>query len=147
VAFAQLPRANLKGAKLWRVKGYEVNLEDAKLGGETILGEARLRKAHAPRAQFHKANLVAARLEEANLEGAEFFQARLQSAHLDEANLAGARFEQAHLDDAFFRGATVDQRTLEGLVGANWRDAHFSPEVEAELRRLSEAKASGQGGK
>jgi uncharacterized protein YjbI with pentapeptide repeats len=140
VAFARLSEANLKGARMWRVKGYEVHLERARLS-RAELGEARLRKAQAPGAHFHEANLVAARLEEADLTGAQFFRARLQSAHFEGADLTRARFEQADLNDAYFRGAIVDARTLDGLVGADWRDAHFSPDIDAELHRLSKAKA------
>jgi uncharacterized protein YjbI with pentapeptide repeats len=140
IAFANLRYGNLRGAKLRRLRGYDVHLEKASLSGaETILEEARLRKAHCAEAQFHDANLVSARLEEADLTGAEFQRARLQSAHLDETVLIGTRFEEADLNDAFLRRLRdVDEAALRSLSRAkNWRGAHFDPEIRERLEGLS----------
>jgi uncharacterized protein YjbI with pentapeptide repeats len=143
LAFAQLPHATLEGTNLRRVEGFGIHLESARLG-KANLNEARLREAHCADAQFHEANLVSARLEEADLTNAEFYRARLQGAHLDGATLAGARFEGANVSDTFFLGAReLDDVALDGLVRAVRRNAHFDPDVLAEIKRRSAAAGRG----
>jgi uncharacterized protein YjbI with pentapeptide repeats len=136
IAFSDLRGANLTGTSLFRVRGYAVHLEKARLSRAT-LGEARLRKAFLNDTQFHEANLIAADLREANLSKAQFQQAKMQSAHLDRADLTGARFEHADLNDTFFFGATIPTATLKSILKAkNWKKAHYDPSVWADLLAL-----------
>ena len=136
IAFADLRGADLSGSRLFRVRGYEVHMEKARLS-RTNLGEARLRKAFLSEAQFHNAKLVAADLRETDLSKAEFQQASMQSAHLDHSNLIGARFEQANLNDTYFYGATFSIHALKSILNAqNWEKAHFDTSVKAALIAL-----------
>jgi uncharacterized protein YjbI with pentapeptide repeats len=136
IAFSNLRGADLSGSKLFRVRGYEVHLEKARLS-RSMLSEARLRKAFLSDAQFHETNLVAADLREADLKRAQFQQAKLQSAHLDRAILLGARFEKADLNDTFFVGAQLSSATMKSIVKAlNWQKAHFDADVMRALQAL-----------
>lgn len=145
---ATLVEANLKGAdlrnvKLRGVRGYKAILEGAYLAGtDADLAGADFDEVQAPRAVFHEADLTSAKFRKASLAGARFESARLQSAHFDDADLRGARFQNADVNDTFFPGATLDEPTLRTLLNARhvW-DAHYSPEVEAELRALDAARA------
>ncbi|BDV43587.1 hypothetical protein GURASL_25100 [Geotalea uraniireducens] len=137
LGFTQLRLANLSGAVLFRVRGYEVNLEKARLS-RANLNEARLQHAHLNDAYLHECNLVAADLKGAELRGAEFQQAKLQAAHLEGADLTGARFEQANVSDAYFLGAKFDARALKSLSRAvNWQKAHLDGPVREQLEELA----------
>ena len=136
IAFAELNLANLKSTILYRVKGFETNLEKARLT-DAILNEARLAKANLEDAHLHRANLVSSNLKETNLRGAQFFQAKLQSAHLENADLSGAKFEQADLNDTYFQGAKFNLPTLKSICKAyNWENAHFDDDVLSRLNEL-----------
>ena len=98
IAFADLREARLRGTNLYRVRGKDVKLGNARLGaseqGPVNLREARLRGAIAPEAQFHQAICVSIRLEDADLRNAEFFDAKLQEAHFDGADLSGGKVKR-----------------------------------------------------
>jgi len=137
IAFADLRSANLTGSQLFRVRGYGVNLEKARLS-RAKLGEVRWQTGRLTDAQFHESNLVAADLRKTDLTRAQFQQAKMQSAHLDNAVLVGARFENADLNDTYFYGAQLSPATLKSIVKAqNWRKAHFDPPITAELQKLA----------
>jgi uncharacterized protein YjbI with pentapeptide repeats len=136
----QLKDANLTNANLQGVDAYEVGLQGACLSG-VDLREAHLEGADASKAVFHDgANLNAVKFHDAVLNGARFESASLQSAHLDRAHLEGARFQSADINDAYVRPASFDDATLHGLSRAkNRSQAHFSPEILEELRKLDRA--------
>ena len=147
LAFASLHHANLKKSHLFRVRGYKVELSEARLTGAD-LREARLRGAIAPKAQFHSANCVSARLEEAVLTGAQFYRAHLQEVHFEGADLTGAHFEDADLNNAYLGGAVLDASAIKGIAtGAkNWRKAHFDPDVLKQLHEIGDrARPSSDG--
>ena len=127
VAFADLRRADLDGAVLFRSRGYEVDVSGAGIS-RSNLEEVRWHRCVARETRFHDARMISAFLKEADLTGAEFQRARLQGAHLERSVLTGAKFEQAQLADAFFAGATLDEaaaRSISRAVG--WETAHFDP--------------------
>ncbi|HUS09906.1 MAG TPA: pentapeptide repeat-containing protein, partial [Pyrinomonadaceae bacterium] len=65
-AFSELRNATLTDSILFRSKGIQANLENARLS-RANMGEARFQKVNLKGAQFHKTNLVSAVLKEANL--------------------------------------------------------------------------------
>ena len=134
---AQLKDADLTNANLQGVDAYKVGLQGACLSGAD-LREAHLEGADASKAFFRNgANLNAVKFHDAALTGARFESASLQSAHFDRAHLEGARFQSADINDAYIRPATFDDATLRSLSRAkNKSQAHFSPEILEELRKL-----------
>lgn len=148
VAFADLSRANLTGLQLAGLRGYDVDLREARLS-RSNLQEARLNAAKADRAQFHAARLVSATFKPgkdgpASLRGAQFQQAQMQSGHFTGADLTGARFEQANVADTYFLDATFDETALRSLLrtaNGSWRDAHFDEDVRARLEALDDEEA------
>lgn len=137
LGFAQMRLANLTGAILFRVRGYETNLEKARLS-KSNLSEARLQKARLGGAYLHECNLVAADLKHADLRGAEFYQSKMQAAHLEGANIIGASFEQADVNDTYFNRIITDDHALRSLSKSrNWRNAHFDEEHKLKLEELA----------
>jgi uncharacterized protein YjbI with pentapeptide repeats len=153
LAFSTLLDANLDGADLTKLRGYQVGLERARLSG-AVLTEARMHGAQCKDAQFHNARLISAELRSSNdqqtdLRKAEFFGASMQGAHLDGADVRGAKFDDANLSDAYFPGVTYDDDALRSILRAkiidgkpSWKNANFDPEVLAKL----EAAAARRGG-
>ena len=142
LAFSNLRDADFRDTRLFRARGGEALLDGAHFT-RAFLDEARFNKARTERApaSFHATRLVSATFKQAQLANADFRQAHLQGARFDLADLSGAHFEEADLADAYFRGTTFDQPALRSLaLGARrWRQAHFDPEVVAELEKLSGA--------
>ncbi len=133
IAFADMRLARLINTNLYRVRGYKVNLENARCKNANF-EEARMKGSNCNHTYFHEARLISARFEETSLVEAEFYQAQLQSAHFQDANLTGARFEKANLDDVYFNGAILDEVALRSIKKAlNWQKAHFDEEVKAKL--------------
>lgn len=142
LAFSNLRDADFRDTRLFRARGGEAQLDGAHFT-RAFLNEARFNKARTERApaSFHSTRLISATFKEAQLARADFRQAHLQGARFDLADLSGAHFEEADLADAYFRGTTFDGPALRSLaLGAHrWRQAHFDPDVVAELERLSGA--------
>ncbi len=138
MAFANLHGAELDRSKLWRARGFEVDLSNACLLCAQ-LGEARLHKANLIKADLRDARLVSTKLRHADATGADFRGAKMQEAQLDGGTLKGARFQGADLNNAYFRGATFDQGSLRSIArGAiNWRKANWDKQIRADLQRIS----------
>ena len=142
LAYTKMQNANLTGAILFRVRGIESNLENARLS-RANMEEARLNKTCLRNAQLHDARLVSVTLKEADLTGAEFYRAKLQGAHFEGACINGARFEQANLSDAIFKNIKdIDEKTLRSISRAeNWHKAHFDKDTRRQIQRLAEIQA------
>jgi uncharacterized protein YjbI with pentapeptide repeats len=139
VAFADLSKARLTGANLFRLRGQQADLTGAYCS-RARLGEARLNEAILQKAVLHEADLVSATLKRADLSGAKLQQARLQEAHLEGAKLAGADFTGADVANTYFRGALFDEQALRTIaLGARrWRDNNnFDPAVRATLEQIA----------
>jgi uncharacterized protein YjbI with pentapeptide repeats len=100
---ANLQRAQLEGAHLFR----------------RDIREAHLEEAHLERADLQYANLTGAHLEGAHLEGADLrgahlTRAHLEGAHLEGADLRGANLNHADLRDAHLNGAHLEEADLGG---------------------------------
>jgi uncharacterized protein YjbI with pentapeptide repeats len=140
LAFATLAQASLRGARLVRIKGVDVDLSKARLS-DADLSEARVHGIRAPKADFHDARLVSIECRPssrgpADLREAEFFHARLQGAHFEGADLRGAKFDGANVSDASFLGATFDPAALKSLRKAevvkgkpSWKAARIDQEA------------------
>lgn len=140
VAFADLAEANLADARLFRLRGREVNLEKAHCS-RARLGEARLNGAKARGAVMQEANLVSATFKNADLRGVKFQGALMQEAHLEGAELAGADFTGANLANTFFQGAQFDKAALRSIArGARrWRDnRNFDESARQALQALGD---------
>jgi len=140
IAFADLSGARLTDAKLFRLRGREVNLERAYCS-RAVLGEARLNGAKARGVVMHETDLVSATLKGADLRGAKFQRALKQEAHLEGAELAGADFTGANLANTFFRDAKFDKVALRSIArGAKrWRDnKNFDDSTRQALMALGE---------
>ena len=140
---AKLSRVDLSGADLANcsmkgVHGRGARLEGARItGSQADLLNARLPDAKAPGANFGGANLVNAHLQGGDFEGASFRGARMQAAHLEGARLQAASFDGANLADAYFVDAEFDTESLESISALeSWEKAHFSPDVERQIRAL-----------
>jgi uncharacterized protein YjbI with pentapeptide repeats len=139
VAFADLSKARLTGANLFRLRGQQADLTGAYCS-RARLGEARLNEAILQKAVLHEADLVSATLKRADLSGAQLQQARLQEAHLEGAKLTGADFTGADVANAYFRGALFDEQALRTIaLGAKrWRDNNnFDAPVRATLEQIA----------
>lgn len=140
MAFSDLTLANLRYANLYRLRGFKVILNKARLSYAN-LQEARLNNANCQSAQFHDCVLISATFKNAHLEKAQFMRAKLQSAHFEEADIRGAKFEGADLNDAYFYGANFDDTVKFSLINAkNWRKAHFNTPIKEELEKLDLAR-------
>lgn len=139
VAFADMPEARLADAKLFRLRGREVNLERAYCP-RAMLREARLDGARCHGVIMHDANLVSASLKQADLSAAQFQRASMQEAHLEGANLTGTNFNQADLANTYFKGAVFDGTTLRSIArGAlRWRaNRNFDDATRQALERIT----------
>ncbi|MCI4664634.1 MAG: pentapeptide repeat-containing protein, partial [Neomegalonema sp.] len=123
--FAQLERANLRGANLWSANLKGSNLKKAKLthahmGSATLenatLESATLQKANLKSAELWSADLKNALLNSANLDDAKLWFANLECAKLDGANLRQANLGSANLKRADLRGANLLRANLEGAA-------------------------------
>ena len=142
VAFADLSDACLADAKLFRLRGREVQLSRAYCS-RTVLEEARLDGAHCFAIKLHGANLVSASLKNADLSTAQFQEALLQEAHLEGANLEGANFTKANLANTYFQGTNFDNEALQSIVrGLRWRDNNnFDDGAKQALEQLAMIRA------
>jgi uncharacterized protein YjbI with pentapeptide repeats len=138
LGFADLRLANLIGSNLFRVRGFEANLEKARLS-RANLNEARFRKANLRNAHLHDVNLVAADLKDTDMQAAQFYRSKMQSAHLEGADLTNAQFQEANLNDTYFLGSKLNQQALKTIRKAfNWQNAHFDEEIASELENMGE---------
>ena len=123
-ARADLSRANLSGADLYRADLSRADLSDANLS----------------RANLYRADLSGADLSGANLSGANLYRADLSGADLSDANLSRANLYRADLSGADLSGANLSRANLyrANLSGANLSGADLS---DANLSRadLSDA--------
>ena len=117
VPMANLRRANLQDAHLWKA-----NLQDADLRYAN-LQNAFLWSANLQDTDLGSANLQNAVLGGANLQDADLGLANLQDADLRYANLQNAHLWKANLQDADLRDANL-QDTI--LVEANLQDADLA---------------------
>lgn len=147
VAFSVVTRADLTGCNLRRLRGFEVDLSDARLS-RSNLHEARLNKATCRDTQFHDARMVSATFKGADLRGAQFQRADLQGARFAGANCQGAVFTGANLAEAWFldpgggRPATLDESALRtALKARNWRTAHWTKRDRHILEQLAQGAA------
>jgi uncharacterized protein YjbI with pentapeptide repeats len=113
VTSAQLPGADLRGARAGGAFLIRANLDTARLEGAN-LSAARLEGAYLVLARLEGANLGAARLEGANLRYAQLEGANLGEARLERADLSGARLDRAELSGAHLSGARLDRAHLSG---------------------------------
>ena len=88
-----------------------------------------LDKANLSHANLGGCKAMSASLREADARYAMLRGAHLQSAHFDGADLRGARLEGANLADCYFLKAQLDSGALQSILKADWRRAHFDPEV------------------
>ena len=129
---ADLTRANLTHANLFRADLTHANLSNADLRGATLLyanlSRAKFIGADLSNARLHSAILNAADLSGATLRGtflrgAGFHAAILSGADLRGAFITGADLSTATLKDTIFRGADF---TNANLSAADLRGADFS---------------------
>ncbi len=147
VAFSVVTGADLTGCNLRRLRGFGVDLSDARLS-RSNLHEARLNKSVCRDAQFHDARLVSATFKGADLRGAQFQRADLQGARFAGASCQGALFTGANLAEAWFidpgggRPAALDESALRtALKARNWRKAHWTKHHRHILEQLSQGPA------
>jgi hypothetical protein len=116
LAETDLRGANLKGARLERIKLSAARLEAANLSG-----------AHLEGADLHLVHLERAILSVAHLEGAQLLRAHLESAHLEGAYLEYTHLEEADLKDADLRAARGAEAYFAktNLEGARLEDAEL----------------------
>jgi uncharacterized protein YjbI with pentapeptide repeats len=139
VAFADMAETRLADARLFRLRGREVNLERAYCP-RAMLREARLDGARCHGVIMHDANLVSVSLKQADLSAAQFQRASMQEAHLEGANLTGANFNQADLANTYFKGAIFDTAALRSIArGARrWRgNRNFDDAIQQALERVT----------
>jgi hypothetical protein len=117
---ANLSRANLYGANLYRAELSRANLYGANLS-RADLSRAELSRANLSGANLSRADLSRANLSRANLSGADLSGADLYGANLSRANLSGANLYRANLSGADLSGANLYRAELSGadLYGAN----------------------------
>ena len=123
--YDRAPRANLRGANLWRADLRYANLQGANLRSANLQGadlwSADLQGADLRGADLQGADLRGADLWGANLRGADLRGADLRSADIRSADLRGANLQGADLWGADLRGADLRSADLQGadLQGAD----------------------------
>jgi len=131
LSHANLQKADLSGANLYRADLVEANLQGA------VLFKANLQQANLSRANLLGAVLLKASLQGANLSDANLQGAVLLKADLQEANLTSAKLQKADLSGADLKGAV--------LIKANLREAHLTRAIlrEANLQDTDFSDATG----
>jgi uncharacterized protein YjbI with pentapeptide repeats len=110
LSYADMSRADLRGAQLAGADLYEAQLPEAQLQNADLGG-----------AQLERAYLVKAQLQGASLREAKLLGAFLNEADLREADLTGAKFDRpAKKED----GQPAQQRPAD-LTDANFRDTYL----------------------
>ncbi len=134
LSHANLQKADLSGANLYRADLVEANLQGA------VLFKANLQQANLSRANLQGAVLLKATLQGANLSNANLQGSVLLKTNLQEANLSSAKLQKADLSGANLKGAV--------LIDANLRDAHLTRAIlrEANLQNADLSDATGLSG-
>ena len=102
--FANLFRANLRGANLEGANLEGANLRGNDLSGANLQGND-LSSANLQGTDLYVADLYGANLQGANLQGANLEGADLRGTDLQGANLQGANIEGTNLEGAYLQGA------------------------------------------
>ena len=125
----RLPDINLSGCDLSGVDLRDAELRDARLEGTKLLG-ADLTAAKLQGARMARADLSGANLTYADLAGADMTKVVLQGARLE-----GAKVLNLVLDGADLTGLAEGWRGVPWDATRDWRKAHFTGDVLAELER------------
>jgi uncharacterized protein YjbI with pentapeptide repeats len=152
--WANLSRANLRGADLNIAEFSRADLSEADLGGANLssaeLSGANLRRANLSSAELSWAHLHVANLSEACLGWAKLSNADLSVAELGKADLRGTDLSGANLNGANLDGANLSRANLceadltrANLSGAVCGHTTFADVVLSDVKGLASIKHDG----